>query len=143
MSITVTAPAGAHFEFDEVKTARGTQSLGEVPILVWDSVDAALSHYGEDGVREIFDGTSLRVSFQNMARRMKAAGKSDDEIASAEINFRPGKRQTGDRSTPASRAQKLARTAAEQAGGDAVNAFLEKVLRGEIVLNPDGTPAQV
>ena len=92
MGLTVTAPTGAEFVFDEVKTERGTKSLGEVPILVWRNVAAALTHYGEEGIGDILDGTSLRVSFQNIARRFKAAGKTDDEIAAAQVAFKPGKR---------------------------------------------------
>jgi hypothetical protein len=132
-SLTVEAPSGSHFESEEVRTAKGTQSLGEHPILVWDNLDAARAYYGDEGVKDILDGTSLRVSFQSIARRMTIAKKTDDEIAKAQIDFRPGKRQGGV-STPVSRAKRVAGEAAEKLGekGDLVSAFLERVARGEI-----------
>lgn len=132
MSLSVTAPAGSHFDFEEVKTAKGTQSLGEVPILVWDSLDSMVQFYGEEAVLSIADGTSLRVSFQNIARRFKAAGKSEDEIAQAQVGFRPGKRQVG-ASTPASRAARLAKQAVEKSGqSDAIEKLLAKIAAGEL-----------
>lgn len=133
MSLSVQAPQGAHFEFDEVKTAKGTQSLGEKPVLVWDDVEAARSQYGDEGIRDILDGTSCRVSFQAIARRMALAGKTDDEIANAQIAFRPGKR-VGGVSTPVSRAKRAAGEAAEKLGdrSDLVTALLEKIARNEI-----------
>lgn len=132
MSTTVTPPKGAHFAFEEVKTAKGTQSLGtDLPILVWDDLDGCIEHYGAQGVVDILDGTSLRTSMQGIARRLKAAGKSDDEIAQAQISFKPGKRQGGS-STPTSRARKAAEAAAEKVGGDAVARLLERLASGEI-----------
>ena len=130
--INVTAPEGAHFEFDEVKTERGQRSLGEWPLLVWDSLDAARAHYGDDGVLEALDGTSFRVSFQSINRRYALAGKTHDEAAQAQTEFKPGKRGGGT-STPASRTARAARAAVESgANADAVTAFLEKLARGEI-----------
>lgn len=129
MPLTVTAPEGAHFDFDEVKTERGTKSLGEVPILVWDGVAPAVAFYGEEGVKDILDGTSVRVSMQNIARRLKISGKTDDEIAAEMIKFRPGKR-TG-ASTPQSRAASAARKAAEK-GGDNVTELLQRIASGDI-----------
>lgn len=131
MALTVQAPTGAHFEFEEVKTARGTKSLGEVPILVWDSLEAASGQYGEEGIRNVLDGTSLRVSFQGIARRLRLQGKSDDEIATAQLAFRPGTRVVG-QATPVSRAARAAKAAAERVDGDAIAAFLQKVAAGEI-----------
>lgn len=131
MPLSVQAPTGAHFEFDEVKTNHGTQSLGDVPILVWDDPQAALAFYGNEGICNILDGTSLRVSFQSTARRMRAAGKTDDEIADAEIKFRPGTRQVGV-ATPVSRAARAAKSAAEKVDGDVIAAFMAKVADGSI-----------
>ena len=133
-SLTVQAPTGSHFEFEEVKTKHGKDTLGLRPILVWDNADAAREYYGEEGILRILDGTSTRVSFQSTARRMAIAGKSDDDIAKAQVDFRPGTRVVGE-STPVSRAARAARSAAEKLGGesgDAIAAFLEKVARGEI-----------
>lgn len=127
------APDGAEFKLEEVKTARGTKSVGEVPILVWTDLEKAREFYGDEGITDILDGTSLRVSFQNIARRYASAGKSMDEIAEAQTKFRPGKRAVGV-STPASRAGNAARKAAEKVGDQAENItkFLERVARGEI-----------
>lgn len=126
-------PNGAHFEMEEVKTAKGEQTLGEVPILVWDSVPAATEYYTEEGVKNILDGTSLRVSFQNIARRLKIAGKSNVDIQNAQISFKPGKR-AGGVSTPVSRAARAARSAAEKVGdnADLVTQLLEKIANGEL-----------
>lgn len=129
-ALATAAPEGSHFEFEEVKTARGTQSLGDVPLLVWDDLDAAVVHYGISGVMDVLDGTSLRVSFQNIARRYKAADKSNDEIAAAQVAFRPGKRLAG--STPKSRTVKAAGAAAEKVGGDVIEQLLARVISGEI-----------
>lgn len=132
MSTTVTPPAGAHFEFEEVKTAKGTQSLGtDIPILVWDDLDGCIAHLTAQGVLDVLDGTSYRTSMQGIARRLKAAGKTNDEIATAEVNFKPGKRAGGS-STPTSRARKAAEAAAEKVGGDAVARLLERLASGEI-----------
>lgn len=136
MATTVTAPNGAEFVYEEVKTARGTESLGEVPIIVWKDLQAAIDYYGAEGVLDMLDGTSLRVSAQNIARRLKAAGKTDDEIATAQVNFKPGKR-AGGVSTPVSRARKAAENAATQLGdkAGAVTDLLDRIARGEIDLD--------
>ncbi len=134
MTLTVQAPAGAHFEFRPVKTAHGTKDLGPVPILVWETLAAMVAHYTEEGVLGTEDGTSLLVSYQGIARRMRQAGKSDDDIAKAEVEFKPGTREVG-QSTPKSRARNAAAKAAEKLGGaagDTIAAFLEKVASGEI-----------
>src|SRR5260221_11153366 len=89
--ITTLPPSGAHFEWEETKTAKGAESLGEGPILIWDSLAGVVEHFGgEEGVTDVLDGTSLRVSYQGIMRRMKLAKKSDDEIAAAQIAFKPG-----------------------------------------------------
>ncbi len=129
----VAAPEGARFEFEEVRTDRGATSLGNVPILVWTALDAAVERYGEAGIVNVLDGTSLRVSFQGTARRMKIAGKTDDEIAQAQIDFKPGSRQPG-QSTPVSRAKSAAKRAAEAMGeeGDSISELLDKIAAGDI-----------
>ncbi len=131
MSLTISAPVGAEFVFEEVKTAKGTQSLGEVPILVWHDLDAAIAHYGAEGITRVLDGTSLRVSFQAIARRGAEKGKTSDEIGQAQVDFRPGNRATAV-STPVSRAKRAAGAAAEKVGGDTVEALLAKIASGEI-----------
>lgn len=131
--LNIAAPEGAHFEFDEVKTNRGEQSLGEQPILVWDNLDAAAATYGTEGVLAILDGTSVRVSMQSIARRGALAKKSADDIAKMQIDFRPGKRAVG-KSTPESRAASAARKAASKLGGqsDSIAALLERIASGDI-----------
>ena len=131
--VAVTAPDGAHWAMDEVRTDRGTKSLGEHPLLVWDSLDGAVEFYGDEGILQSLDGTSFRVSFQSIARRMAIAGKSDDEIADSQIKFRPGKRAAGV-STPVSRARRAGAAAAESLGdnADVVTDLLKKVAAGEV-----------
>lgn len=131
--LTVEAPEGAEFGFEEVKTKHGTESLGEVPILVWKDGQKALEYYGAEGIANVLDGTSLRVTFQGIGRRGKQTNKSDDEIAKAQIDFRPGKRANAP-STPQSRAARLAKQAVEAAGeqGSDVEALLQKLISGEL-----------
>lgn len=130
--LQVAAPEGAHFDYEEVKTAKGQSSLGNVPILVWDELEKAREFYGDEAICDVLDGTSLRVSFQNIARRFKIASKSDEEIAGAMVAFRPGKRAVG-ASTPASRAARLAKTATEKVGGgETVEKLLAKIASGEL-----------
>jgi len=141
MPLSIDAPQGAHWEWDEVKTAQGKESLGEVPLLVWDTLEGAVAHYTEEGVLNSLDGTSLRVSYQGIARRMKIAGKTDDEIAKAIIEFKPGKRAAGV-STPASRAKRAAAEAADAGvDGDAIAQLLKKIAAGEIDLASLGVGA--
>lgn len=130
-NLSISAPTGAHFDYDEVKTKNGTQSLGEAPILVWDDVNAAVSHYGADKILSVLDGTSLRVSFQGIARRGRMGGKSDDDVAKQQIEFRPGNRVVGE-STPQSRATRAAKAASEKVDGDKIAAFLKNVAEGKI-----------
>jgi hypothetical protein len=137
-ALTITPPEGSHWEFDEVRTKRGTETLGDAPILIWDSVEGAVNHYGEEGVKNSFDGTSFRVSYQGIARRMKIAGKSNDEIAAALVEFKPGNRTPGV-STPASRAGNAAKKAvAAGVDADKVTKLLEAAAAGEIDLSAFG-----
>lgn len=130
MSVTVDAPAGASWEYGEVKTAGGERDLGPVPILVWNDLDQARAFYGDEGINDILNGTSLRVSFQSIARRGRIANKTDDEIATAQVAFRPGKKAVG-ASTPVSRARKAADTAAQKLENpDLLTQFLAKVAEG-------------
>ena len=131
MTLTVSAPKGAHFDFEELKTNHGEKSLGDAPILVWDKLDAAVEYYTEEGVLSCLDGTSPRVSYQGIARRGRIQGKSDDDIAKAQLEFRPGKRVVGV-PTPQSRAAKAAKAASEKVDGDKIAAFLDRVAKGEI-----------
>ena len=135
--LITTPPNGAEFADEEVKTAKGTQSLGTVPLLVWKDADALVDHYGREALLAMADGTSLRVSFQGIARRLKAAGKSDDEIKDAQIRFKPNNRQVA-ASTPVSRAANAAKKAAEKVGvenADLVSKLLEDIASGKLSMN--------
>lgn len=132
-TLTLEAPDGASFEMEPVRTKGGDQSLGDVPILVWNNLDRAREHYGDEGIVTILDGTSLRVSFQSISRRHALASKTFDECAQAQINFKPGKRVVGE-STPVSRARSAAGKAANRLGdkADNITSLLERIARGEI-----------
>jgi hypothetical protein len=130
-NLTVQAPNGAHFEFETVKTAKGTKDLGQAPILKWDSLAAATEHYGEENILNVLDGTSLRVSFQGIARRGRIAQKSDDDIAKTQVEFKPGTRVVG-QPTPVSRAKRAAGAAAEKVDGDMLAKLLEDIANGRI-----------
>jgi hypothetical protein len=128
--LTLTAPSGSHFEFEEVKTSGGTKSLGDVPILTWDNLKGLITHFeGEEKVIDSLDGTSLRVAYQSIARRGRMANKSMDEIAKSQIDYRPGKRGV---STPQNKAARAAKAAAEKVDPGMLEALLSKVASGEL-----------
>lgn len=131
-SLTVQAPDGSHFDWDEVKTAKGENSLGSVPLLTWDDPQKAIEYYGADGVTAILNGTSVRVTAQGIARRLRAAGKTDDEIAQAQVEHKPGNRQS--QATPVSRARNAAAAAAEKLGdkSDTITQLLARIASGEV-----------
>lgn len=92
-----------------------------------------LEFYGNEGICAIVNGTSLRTTFVGIARRLKAAGKSDDEIADNQIKYRPGKRVTA--GTPQSRVRNASARAAEALGpeyADRLASMLDRIARGEI-----------
>lgn len=135
-------PPGSSFEFAEVKTDRGTKSLGLVPILTWGNTDEDIAHaiafYGPEGISNILGGTSLRVSFQGIARTAKEKGETDpskaqtdEQIAAAQIAFRPGKREGG-QSTPASRLGNQAKRLAAKANPDVLANLLKMVEEGKL-----------
>lgn len=130
-------PAGASFEYDEVKTDRGQTSLGQVPILTWgsdeESIQHAIAFYGAEGISNILNGTSLRVSFQGIARNGKDPKKNwtDEQIAQKQIEFRPGKREGG-QSTPASRAANATKKAASVANADAIKQLMDMVANKQL-----------
>lgn len=135
-------PPGSHFEFAKVKTDRGQTDLGDVPILTWGETDEdianAVAFYGAEGISNILGGTSLRVSFQGIARNAKErAAKdptkalTDEQIAAAQIAFRPGKREGG-QSTPISRLGNQAKRAAAKANPDVLANLLKMVEEGKL-----------
>lgn len=136
-TLTIQAPDGASFEFDEVKTDKGQRSLGEVPILKWNDVDKARAYYGDEGILNILDGTSVRVSMQSIARRKAQAAEGGvteevlNDIAKTQVEFKPGSRQGG-QSTPESRAQRAAKDAAKKVNGDAISELLAAIASGKI-----------
>lgn len=139
--VSTDAPAGAKWIHDTVSTAGGKESLGEVPLLEWEDLQGCVDFYGVEGLLSMLDGTSARVSYQSIARRMKANGKSDDEIKAKILEFRPGRRVVA-APTPVSRAKNAAAAAAAATNGDAIAAFLAKVAKGEIKLDETGNITQ-
>jgi len=134
MTTTLAAPEGAHWSYEEVKTDKGTKSLGnDNPLLVWDDLEKMRAHYGDEAVLSIADGTSLRVSFQNIIRRGRAGDKTPDDIAKAQLEFKPGKRVVGE-STPASRVARQAKAVAEsgQVSEDNLSKLLEAIKSGKL-----------
>lgn len=135
MPTTVQAPEGAEWAYEELKTDKGTKSLGsDNPILVWKDLEKMREFYGDEGVLAIADGTSLRVSFQNIGRRMRSNEKNTiDDIAKAQVEFRPGKRVVGE-STPASRSARAAKQAVESGAiaEDDLAKLLEAVKSGKL-----------
>lgn len=145
MATSLAAPEGAHWSYEEVKTDKGSKSLGkENPLLVWDDEDKAREFYGAPGILAILDGTSLRVSFQNIVRRHAAAaaakaaegkdvGNPQDDMAKAQLEFRPGKRVVGE-STPASRVARAAKAATEagNVSEDNLSKLLEAIKSGKL-----------
>jgi hypothetical protein len=133
--LSVQAPDGAHWDWSEVKTARGTQSLGEVPILAWDSLEKAQAFYGEESALAAFNNTGLRVPFQSIARRGRVSGKLDaNGIAQEQLDYRPGQVERA-QSTPASRAKSAAARAAETLGGESADVlaeFLNRFASGQL-----------
>lgn len=129
--VTVQAPAGAHFEYEKVRTAGGEKDLGDAPILVWTDLKEVEAKYTTEGVLGVLDGTSLRVSYQGIARRGRIKGKTDDQIAQEQLEFKPGNRAVGE-STPVSRARRAAAGAAEKVDGDVLAKFLQAVAEGKI-----------
>lgn len=133
-TLTLAAPDGAEWSFEEVKTDRGTSSLGkENPVLVWKNLDKMRAHYGDEALLNIANGTSLRVSFQNIIRRGHAAGKTYNGIGQLQIDFKPGKRVVGE-STPAGRVARQARAAIEASGvsEDSLSKLLEAIKSGKM-----------
>lgn len=132
-----TPPPGSSFVYDEVKTDRGQTSLGQVPLLTWgeseEDVMNMIAYYGNEGISNIVNGTSLRVSFQGIARRGKDPKKnwSDEKIAQEQIDFRPGKREGG-QSTPQSRLANQAKKVAGQVNADFMAELIGKIARKEI-----------
>lgn len=131
-------PPGFYFDFDEVKGDHGQKSFGKRPLLTVNEDEAGvqglITFYGNEGVARIYNGTSGRVQSQSIARRVTQKGvkegwtdeKINDEIAKAQLEYRPGKRQGG-QSTAASRAANAAKKAADKIGGDAIAQMLAKV----------------
>lgn len=135
MPTGLNAPEGSEWRYEEVKTDRGTKSLGnDNPILVWTDLDKAREFYGDDKLLSVLDGTSLRVSFQNIIRRGRAdEKKTTDDIAKSQVEFRPGTRVVGE-STPKSRVARAAGALAESGtvSEDQIMKLLEAIKSGKV-----------
>jgi hypothetical protein len=109
---------------------------------VWDANEAGIAgartQYGDEGVANALNGTSLMVSFQSIARRLAIAGasatppKADDvvntEIADAILKFVPGKRsgETSAAGAAGRAAKQLAETVGDK-GAESVAALLKRI----------------
>lgn len=111
--VTTAAPAGSHFDFESVKDKQ--ENEWEVPMLIWDDFQKMTEYYGAEGILRIADGTSLRVVFQGIARRVMQAKEPGtlEDIAKGQVEYKPGERRGASESTPVSRAGRMARKAAE------------------------------
>ena len=72
------------------------------------------------------------MAYQAIGRRGRIQNKSDEEIAAAQIGYRPGKRAVGE-STPRSRARNAADKAAQKISNpDLLTQLMEKVASGQL-----------
>lgn len=131
-------PPGFYFDLDEVKGDHGQTSYGKRPLLtVNEDVEGAkalLAFYGDEGTCRFYNGTSGRVQFQGVARRVTVKGKKEgwsdekinETIAEEQLKYRPGKR-AGGQSTAQSRAVAAAKKAAGKVSGDALAGLMERI----------------
>jgi hypothetical protein len=130
--LTVAAPPGSHFEWEQV--ADKGDNEWDVPILIWDDLSKATEYYGAEGIMRVLDGTSLRVAFQGIARRFASAKepKTANDTAKAMVDYKPGERRAGE-STPSSRAARSAKKAidANPNAAEAIEKLLAKLAAGE------------
>ena len=133
-SVTVAAPAGSHFDFETVKDKQ--ENEWEVPMLIWDDFQKMVEYYGAEGILRIADGTSLRVVFQGAARRIMQAKEPGtvDDIAKAQVEYKPGERRGSTEATPATKAGRAAKKAADARpeSADLIAKLLEKIANGEM-----------
>jgi hypothetical protein len=133
-------PPGFKWDWDEVKGDHGQLSFGQRPILTAldgeEGGQGLLKFYGWDGIARIYNGTSGRVQFQGVDRRITQKGKKEgwdeDKInaicAEEQLKYRPGKRASG-QSTAQSRAAAAAKKASGRIGGDAIASMIERVAK--------------
>lgn len=133
--VGIPAPDGAHWELEDLSTAQGKESLGEVPMLVWDTFSGCVAHYTEEKVMDTLNGSSFRNTYQGIGRRLKVAGKSNAEIAQAILDWKPGLRAA---QSPETRAKRAAADATKVVGGDAIALLLKRIARGEISVDENG-----
>lgn len=135
-----TAPAGARFVDTQItrdsKNEAGenvTTVLGTAPILVWDTTEGFVAHYGEAGATLLLNGSvSPHNAYLNIARRgivariiknkkgetREVPAQTPEQIAQAQLDFKPGVKG---KQTVASRARKLA-----EVGGTELISFMER-----------------
>lgn len=96
---------GIRFDLEEVAKQSGENRSDKVtfhrkaPIVVVTDVTKFRDAFGDETVLAIFDGTSVRVKSQAIARRMLAKGATDDEIRAANVNMLRGTRNASRGST--------------------------------------------
>lgn len=105
-------------------------------MLIWDDFQKMTEYYGAEGILRIADGTSLRVVFQGIARRVMQAKEPGtlEDIAKGQVEYKPGERRGASESTPVSRAGRMARKAAEAKpeSADLIAKLLEKIAAGDL-----------
>lgn len=89
---------GIRFDLEEVAKQSGDNRSDKVtfhrkaPIVIVENVEKFRAAFGDDTILAIFDGTSIRVKSQAIARRMLTKGATNEEIEAANVNMLRGVR---------------------------------------------------
>jgi len=136
--LTVAAPSGAHFRISKVGPKGGAKTA--MPVLTWDNLDACVSFMGEEAAVLGLSG-GLTSKYREIARQGAADGKTQDEVAMAQIEYRPVAKAPRAKTKPAAtRIRVAARAMAraftkEQAAVVAV--LLEDLAAGKTVIETE------
>jgi hypothetical protein len=89
---------GIRFDLEEVAKQSGDNRSDKVtfarkaPIVIVTDVTKFRESFGDETILAVFDGTSIRVKSQAIARRMLAKGANDEAIREANVNMLRGVR---------------------------------------------------
>lgn len=89
---------GIRFDLEEVAKQNGDNRSDKVtfnrkaPIVIVTDVTKFRESFGDETILAVFDGTSIRVKSQAIARRMLAKGATDESIREANVNMLRGVR---------------------------------------------------
>jgi hypothetical protein len=89
---------GIRFDLEEVAKQSGDNRSDKVtfarkaPIVIVTDVTKFREAFGDETILAVFDGTSIRVKSQAIARRMLAKGATDEAIREANVNMLRGVR---------------------------------------------------